>query len=424
MDPLGAPNIDAFRRAARQWLDANLRRRDPSEVQPARGMEHRTVEGIAVERQLQRKLHEAGYAGIAWPQQYGGRGLSAEHQRAFDEEAASYVSPDLGIAGIVTMIVCAEVMLAHASDDFNRRHLPRILSGDELWVELFSEPSAGSDLAAVTTSAVRHGDQWTLNGAKIWTSGAYYADYGMCLARTDWDVPKHRGLTWFAVPLDAPGVTVKPLREITGDVEFCEEVLEDVVVPDAERIGDVNDGWSVAQTVLLYEREASSGSLATSSPSLEPGPLAPDLVALARRVGRHDDHHVRQLIARAHVNDYALRQLGARIGRLMGERGSSAAALVAYTKLAAGMAEPARARIAMEIGRGAAVTWPRGDRDGITTALDYLNSRVKSIAGGTNEIQRNGLGERVLGLPREPSVDSGKPFREIVEDPAGRSPFA
>jgi len=166
---------------------------------------------------------------------------------------------------------------------------------------------------------------------------------------------------------------VKPLREITGDVEFCEESLNDVVIPDRERIGDVNDGWSVAHTVLLHEREASSGSLSTSSTSLAPRPLAPDMVALARRTGRHQDHHVRQLIARAHVNDYALRQLGARIGRLMAEQGPAGAALVGYTKLPAVLVEPARARIAMEIGRGSRHRMPARRRRGGSFRSQLLN---------------------------------------------------
>ena len=150
-----------------------------------RGMEHKTVEAISAEREKHRKLYEAGYAAIAWPVEYGGQGLTAEHEKVFDAEAARYVLADLGIAGVVTRIVCANVMLAHASEQFKRRHLPRIASGDELWVEFFSEPGAGSDLAAVATTAERDGDRWILNGSKVWTSGAYYADYGMCLARPD-----------------------------------------------------------------------------------------------------------------------------------------------------------------------------------------------------------------------------------------------
>jgi alkylation response protein AidB-like acyl-CoA dehydrogenase len=306
------------------------------------------------------------------------------------------------------------VMLAHASTDFNRRHLPRIAAGDELWVEFFSEPSAGSDLAGISTTAARDGERWILNGSKVWTSGAYYADYGMCLARTDWDLPKHRGLTWFAVPTAAAGVTVRPLKEITGDVEFCEETFTDVVIPDSERIGDVNAGWSVAQTALFFEREASSGSLTSAPIRRDAPPLAPDLVELARRAGREDDAHVRQLIARAHIFDFALTQLGNRVATMMRLQPDLGAAYIAYTKLAAGTYEPMRARLATEIGGGTLVAWPEGEGAGSAAALHLLNSRVTAIAGGSNEMQRNGIGERVLGLPREPNLDKDKSFREVM----------
>jgi alkylation response protein AidB-like acyl-CoA dehydrogenase len=409
-------SVEQFRLDVRAWLSANLEPRDPSAKAKARGMEHKTVEGIAVERAAQRRLYHAGFAAISWPVEYGGQGLSAGHEAVFDEEAAAYLLPDLGISGIVTRIVCANVMLSHASADFNRRHLPRIAAGDELWVEFFSEPGAGSDLAGVSTTAVRDGDRWILNGSKVWTSGAYYADYGMCLARTDWDVPKHRGLTWFAVPIDAPGVTVRPLKEITGDIEFCEELFQDVEIPDAERIGGVNDGWTVAQTALFYEREASSGSL-TSAPLRREAPaLAPDLVLLARRAGRLNDPHVRQLIARAHTLDFALTQLGNRVATMMRLDPKAGAAYVGYTKLAAGTYEPIRARLAAEIAGSQLLAWPSGDHDGMSAALGILNSRVTAIAGGSNEMQRNGIGERVLGLPREPSFDKDKTFREVSRD--------
>jgi alkylation response protein AidB-like acyl-CoA dehydrogenase len=407
-------SVQDFRLRARVWLAANFERRDPSAQPKARGLDHKTVESIAEQRARQRRLHEAGFTAVTWPVEYGGQGLGAEHEAAFDEESAGYALPDLGIAGIVTRIVCANVMLAHASDGFKRRHLPRIAAGDELWVEFFSEPSAGSDLAGITTTAVRDGDRWILNGAKVWTSGAYYADFGMCLARTDWDRPKHRGLTWFAVPTNAPGVTVRPLKEITGDVEFCEETFEDVVIPDAERIGDVNDGWSVAQTALFFEREASSGSLTTAPLRRDAPPLAPDLVALARRAGRLDDPHVRQLVARAHIYDFALTQLGNRVATQMRLDPQAGGAAVSYTKLAAGTYEPLRARLATEVAGGTLLAWPEGDEDGITAALGLLNSRVTAIAGGSNEMQRNAIGERILGLPRDPNPDKGKTFREAM----------
>jgi alkylation response protein AidB-like acyl-CoA dehydrogenase len=413
-----SPTVEEFRAEARRWLAANLERQAPASGARTRGLVHRNVEDFLPERALQRKLYEAGYRGITIPVAYGGRGLSLAHELAFEEEAVGYVLPDLGIAGAVTRAVCLNTVLAHGSEDLKRRHIPPMLSGDALWVEFFSEPCAGSDLAGITTTAVRQGDHWVLEGSKIWSSGAYYADFGMCLARTDWDVPKHRGLTWFAVPTSTPGLTVKPLKEITGDIEFCEETFEDVAVPDADRIGEVDAGWSVAQTALLYEREVSSGSQTTAAPAQGRRPLAPDLVALARRVGRASDPHIRQLVAQAHVEDWAMAQLGLQVGEVMRTRGPAGAAHVAYVKLAAGTVQPARARAAMEIAGGGGVAWPEGDVQGRTTALDFLNSRVVSIAGGSNEMQRNGIGERILGLPREPSFDRDKPFRDVIRHAA------
>ena len=414
-------DLQAYREAARQWLEQNLERKSGQPERSARGLSHRTVADIAVQRALQKRLHEAGYAGITWPVEYGGQGLTAAHEAAFIDESQPYQMPDMGIAGVVTIKVCAEVMLRHATEDFRKRHLPRILSGDEIWVEFFSDAAAGSDLAGVVTTAVRDGDDWVLNGEKVWSSGAYYADFGLCLARTNWDVAKHKGLTWFAVSTAQPGVTVEPLREITGDVEFCRERFHDVRISDSERIGDEGAGWQVAQTALHFEREASSGGLTSDTRIPRPGPLAPDLVELARRAGRLEDSHARQLIAKAHGEVFASRALGERRSRLMAAGHPAGGALISFVKLARGLIEPVHAKAAIEIGGDAAVTWAEEDRLGATFALDYLNSRVTSIAGGTNEIQRNTLGDRVLGLPREPRVEHQLSFRESQERALGLS---
>ena len=321
--------------------------------------------------------------------------------------------PELGSAGVTTMGVCRQTMLAHASPAFLRLHIPKILAGEELWVQFFSEPEAGSDLAGVRTRATRDGDRWILNGSKMWSSGASYADYGMCLARTDWDVPKHKGLTWFAVRTDAPGVTVQPIREINGNEEFCQEFFDDVELTDEDVIGEVNQGWAVAQSMLVFERSVSAANLRPEPSGRE---LAPDLVALARQVGREKDPLVRQLIARAHINDYAHSQLNLRVAGLMRRSKGINPGIAAYGKLAMGTFLPIRARIGMEIGRGQTVLWEAGEGDGMATALNYLNGRIASIAGGTNEMQRNGIGERVLGLPREPSSDIDRPFSEVLRN--------
>jgi len=404
-------DVETFRREAQAWLAAHLERSDPSaRGSRLRGTDHKTRESIARDRAIQRQLFDGGYAGITWPSAYGGRGLSRVHEEAFFEEARGYVLPDFGVAGGTTYNVCGPTMIAHASPEYLRRHVPRILAGEELWVQFFSEPEAGSDLAGIRSRAVRDGERWILNGAKIWSSGAFYADYGMCLARTNWDVPKHRGLTWFAVRTDAPGVTVQPITEINGDAEFCQEYFDDVELTDDDVIGEVDQGWRVAQTMLVYERGGGGDRARTAT---GPRALPVDLVALARRVGREKDPAVRQLLGRAAANDFAQGELGARIAARMAANGMDAG-VAAYGKLAAGTLNPIRARIGLEIGGSEAILWEEGDLDAMKPSLEYLNGRVMAIAGGTNEMQRNGIGERVLGLPREPSFDTNKPFSEVI----------
>jgi alkylation response protein AidB-like acyl-CoA dehydrogenase len=213
------------------------------------------------QRDLQRRMYEAGYVGITVPAEYGGKGLSTAHQRAFDREAAAFEVPmPGGVASSVTLGIVLPTLLVHGSEEQKRDWVPRMLSGEEIWVQLLSEPGAGSDLAGLLTRATRDGDAWVLNGTKVWSSGAMAADFGVCLARTNWDAPKHRGLTWFKVPLHDERVTVRPVREINGSAEFCEEFLDDVVVSDDMAIGDVDGGWRIANTMLAFERGAGSSA--------------------------------------------------------------------------------------------------------------------------------------------------------------------
>ncbi len=232
--------------------------------QPPREPRVHACEQIDAERPKQRALFDAGYAGITWPVEYGGQGLTPAHERAFLEEAAGHELPDFGYAAAMTFRICGPVMLAHASEEFKQRHLPRMLKGEELWVQFFSEPAAGSDLAGIRTRATRDGDTWILNGAKVWSSFAHLADWGLCLTRTNWSVPKHRGLTWFGVPTDADGVTLRTIRLINGGADFCEEFFDDVAIPDVDRVGDVDEGWTVARTMLVYERGGSGSDLPTA----------------------------------------------------------------------------------------------------------------------------------------------------------------
>jgi alkylation response protein AidB-like acyl-CoA dehydrogenase len=324
------------------------------------------------------------------------------------------VLPDLGLAGGATFGVCAPTMLAHASPAFLERHIPRILAGDEIVAQFFSDPDAGSDLAAVRTQAVRRGNGWVLNGSKIWSSGAYYADAGMCLARTDWDVPKHRGLTWFLVPTTAPGVTIQRIRQINGNSEFCQEYFNDVALSDDDVIGEVGDGWTVTQTMLLYERGAGV-TRANASPPARAG-IARDVLDLAAEVGGLGEPGVRDLLAQIHVDDLVRAAFSRRLGARMAEDPASAANLASYAKLVSGVFDPIRANRAMRIAGPAGIAWSDAEAPGAAAARALLNSRFMSIAGGTNEMERNSIGERVLGLPREPSFDSRKPFREVVKD--------
>ena len=402
--------LDQYRTTLREWLAANLEPRAAVGPRPINLAEQdeMTPERLAAERALQRRIHDAGYAGITWPVEYGGQGLTAAHQKVFDEEARAYVLPDFGIVGAATFKVCAPTMLAHATPELLHEHIPRVLAGDELIVQFFSDPEAGSDLAGVRTQAVRDGDRWILSGSKIWSSGAQYADYGLCLARTDWDVPKHRGLTWFAVPVRAPGVTVTPIRQINGSAEFCQEFFDEVELPDSARVGEVNDGWTVTQTMLRLERSAGG----QARPAVPAAPIAPDLVALASEGDRLGDPVVRDLIVRAHVDDVVRGHLHARIAALMAADPTGAGALASFSKLAAGTFDPERANLALQIGGAAA--WSDPTSDTARAGARFLNSRFMAIAGGTNEMQRNSIGERVLGLPREPSFDANTPFREVL----------
>lgn len=406
-------DLTAYREQMREWLAANLPPR-PAQV-ALRDAREISPEELAADRAALRRVYDAGYVGITVPAEYGGQGLSRAHLRIWAEESASYAVPTPGaIATSITQNIVLPTLLVHASEEQKREWIPKLLSGDDLWVQLLSEPGAGSDLAGVITRATRNGDTWVISGTKVWSSGAMSADYGICLARTDWDAPKHRGLTWFKVPLADPRVTVRPVREINGGAEFCEEFLDDVVVTDDMVIGPLNDGWAIANTMLAVERGA--GRDDRDSPSSRTDRLlAPDLVELARRRGVDQDGHVRQLIAKAHTNDYLHDLLAARVANAIasGVAGPASASLI---KLGHGIYQPLRACAAMEIAGRPGVAWRAGDEVAQAAATNYLNGRIMSIAGGSNQIQRNLISERLLGLPREPSFDTNKSFRDVLRD--------
>jgi alkylation response protein AidB-like acyl-CoA dehydrogenase len=360
-------------------------------------------------RAWQAALYDAGFVGVTWPVEVGGRGGTPMRQAVIDQEMAR-----LGLPALINMIgigMCGPTVIAHGTDDQKHRYLRRLLRADDIWCQLFSEPAAGSDLAGLRTKAVLGADgDWRVSGQKVWTTRAHLADYGILLTRTDPDVPKHRGLTMFVVDMKAPGVTVRPLRQMSGGADFNEVFFDDVVIPDAERLGEVGDGWRVALTTLMSERLSLGGGGTEIGPGAE---------KVARHVAEHLDTLppdrqalVRQDLGRAYVSVLGARYTGYRQlsklsrGELPGPEAS--AGKLSGTRVARDLADLA-VRV---LGADAAVATTR-DGDGYWQTLQ-AGLPGMAIAGGTDQVLRNIIGERVLGLPAEPRADKGVTFRESL----------
>jgi alkylation response protein AidB-like acyl-CoA dehydrogenase len=404
-----AETVDEFRARARTWIRENLPILEDFERPDVPGRRE-------FERALQRKLYDAGFAGICFPADCGGLGLSPAYQRAFTEEAAGYDMPSS--FNVPTLGILAATLVDFGTDEQKRRHIPAILRGEELWVQFLSEPSGGSDLAGCLTRADRDGDVFVLNGSKIWSSGAKDSDYAMILARTNWDVPKHRGLTMFILKIHQPGVTVEQIRQVDGSMEFCQEFFDDVIVPVSDVVGEIDDGWTVATRLLTHERAAvGGGSIYTSGRSVghDTGYSATDnlITDLAKATHQADDAHVRQLVAEAHVRQLVSGAMVRRVshgianGKLPGQAG-------AIMKLFTANNTIRRCEIALEIAGGAAAAWPSGEEPPTRIASEMsLWRQSMSLGGGSNEIQRNIISERVLGMPREYAADRDIPYRDV-----------
>ncbi|HEX3459614.1 MAG TPA: acyl-CoA dehydrogenase family protein [Acidimicrobiales bacterium] len=402
-------SVDAFRARARQWLADTMPRLPDGTTNHLLSRDDESGEHA---RELQRILFDGGFAGICFPVAYGGQGLSLAHQQAFTQESAPYQMPT--VFNVPTFSILAPTLLDFATEEQKVRHIPAMLRGDELWVQFLSEPSGGSDLAGLVTRATRDGDVFILNGSKIWSSGAFRSDYSLCLARTDWQVPKHRGLTMFILKIHQPGVEIQQIKMVNGTAEFCQEFFDDVPIPVADVIGEVNDGWTVASRLLYHERNAVGGG----SPFVSGLPNAggnhggqrTDLLDLARATGQADDPRVRQLVAEARINDRVQGQLvdrvatGIRSGAFPGPAG-------ALPRLFAATNGERHFDIGLEIAGSRAGAWLEGDPD--SWGVDYLIRQGFSLGGGSNEMQRNIISERVLGMPREYAADRDKPFDEV-----------
>ena len=354
------------------------------------------------------KVRDAGWAVPSWPEEWFGRGLSAEQARIVERTFAAAAVPG---AGQDRTNLWANTALAHATDAFKREIVPKLLAGEVGMCLLYSEPGAGSDLAAVRTRAEKTDGGWRVSGQKVWTSGAQVADYGMLIARTDWNVPKHKGISFFFLPMRQAGITVRPLRQITGEAHFNEVFMDDAFVPDVNLLGPLDGGWGVLQTALAYERSV-MGDLARGPRS---GVAAPQgdyaLLGLAREAGKLNDLVVRQQLAQV-IAWRMLNKLNA--GRAKAEltQGTSSS-IMSLGKLAMSriLHEEARMRT-MLLGPESLLEGPDHPRGEDANFLT-LNAYFTSIGGGTDQIQRNIIGERVLNLPREPEVDRTIPFRDV-----------
>jgi alkylation response protein AidB-like acyl-CoA dehydrogenase len=363
---------------------------------------------------LQRLYYDGGFAGICFPRTYGGQGLTYHHQMALNEEILGYEYP-VEIQ-VPTLTPCAALLLEFGTEQQKRQHIPAMLSGEETWMQFLSEPSGGSDVAGALTSAVRDGDQWVLNGSKIWTSGAWWADWGLCLARTNWEVPKHRGLTVFMLPIHQPGIEIQRIEMLSGSREFCQEFLTDVVVPDSDRLGAVDEGWTVGIRWMYHERSYAGGSPYVTQPagaaSASRDVSAVSVMGLASGTDQLADPRVRELIGEIRslelVEQELVRRVG--VGIQSGAMSDQSASLV---RLFHGTAAVRAATVAFEIAGTGAIAWGPDDESLGDVGVGFLMRQSACIAGGTTEMSRNVISERVLGMPRERTLDHGVPFRDV-----------
>jgi alkylation response protein AidB-like acyl-CoA dehydrogenase len=406
----GIEDLESFRRRARAHIRANLERVGHRAMSLRERSDEEDLAGVARDREVQRILFDGGLAGICVPRSYGGQGLTPAHQQVLAEELVGCEHP-LRLQ-VPTMSPCLAVLLDFGSEEQKRRHVPAILRGEEIWMQFLSEPGSGSDLAGVTTTAVRDGDEWVLNGSKVWTTGAWWSDWGLCLARTNWDVPKHRGLSVFMLPIDREGVEVHRIEMLNGNREFCQEFFSDVRVPDSDRVGAVDEGWTVATRWLFHERMLYNSPYVTvPAGTTQLGEGATSMLSLARQAGQADDDRGRDLVGEDVVLDLAAGALRRRVttGLASGRMQDQAAAVA---RLFSGLAGARRRTIAFELAGSAGAAW-EDDEQLAGVGNDFLMRQVACIGGGTTEMAANVVAERLLGMPRERSLDRDVPFREV-----------
>ncbi|MEY2627980.1 MAG: hypothetical protein RJB08_1739 [Actinomycetota bacterium] len=405
-----------FTAAATAFLDANLERKEAEKTfvwgegsDKVNVFEERTREQELVmleeSKAWRRKKFDAGFGWISGPKEYGGSGLPASFERIYSRLEAEYKVPNQGFFQIGLGMV-APTILAHATDTAKDLYLKKMWRADIVGCQLFSEPAAGSDLASLQTKAVRDGEEWVITGQKVWTSGAHYSDIGEIICRTDPDLPKHKGLTGFIVDMKAPGVEIRPLRQMTGGASFNEVFFTEVRVRDDHRLGDVNNGWNVALTTLMNERAAIGGGSGGGDPLTR-------VYAMVRHYGLDTDPVVRNkladLVIRYRVASYNNQRAMAKIraGQTPGPEMSTGKMALTdnQLRLCAFLSEVLGPKVIADTGEWGTYAWNQL----------ILGTPGLRIAGGSDEVMRNIVGERVLGLPKEPGIDSKSPFRDLAK---------
>jgi alkylation response protein AidB-like acyl-CoA dehydrogenase len=410
MDFNDTPEEAAFRAEARAWLEANA----PSPEEARKMGRETTNEAEALKRAKawQAKKADGGWACLHWPKEYGGRGATPIQRVIWEQEESRFAVPrgffEIGLG------MCGPTMMTWATEEQKKRYLPKMLRGEEIWCQLFSEPAAGSDVAGLRTRCERDGDDWIINGQKVWTSGAHYSDFGIIVTRSDPTVPKHKGLTFFFVDMKSPGVEVRPIKQISGTSNFNEVYFTDVRIPDSQRLGKIGQGWEVSVSVLMNERLAVGDA---------PGPGFDEAFALAREVELESgpaikDSSVRQKLADWYVQSRGLKYTKFRTITAL-SRGAIPGPEASITKLVSASNLQNIASFGMDLQDmgGSLMEQDVAPANAIFQQA-LLYSPGLRIAGGTDEILRNIIAERVLGLPADVRVDKDVPFNKL---PTGKA---
>lgn len=404
------PEEAAYRAVARRWVEANRPDQLLQDFAAAEAIKDRATRNarlVEIARAWQKCKADAGWACLTWPKAYGGAGATPIQRVIWDQEEGKYSV--LTHLFTISQGMCGPTVMAYASEAQKRHHLPMIASGEEIWCQLFSEPAAGSDLAGLRTRAEKEGDDWVINGQKIWTTNAQFSDHGILITRTDPTLPKHKGLTMFFLDMRSPGIEVRPIKQANGHSGFNEVYFTDVRIPDAQRLGEINDGWNVSLTTLMNERFSIGARLATGVPEFF------DFVAQARLPDGSlaiEDKHVRSNLARWAARANGLKYTSYRAISAL-SRGERPGPENSIGKLVAASMMQDIATYGLEL-QGPMGVVARDDVSPAGRLYQMLFSAIGlRIAGGTDEVMRNIIAERVLGLPGDIRVDKDVPFNKI-----------